>query len=394
MNNLEQNRIELLENKTIYPAEELLVLAQRDNNTKRKFLLVNRKQGKHLAAPPQEVLALFAQLGALLSERYSQRSVAIIGFAETATAIGALVAMQFATPVLLLQTSREHLSEKSLVDFCEEHSHATEQKLYGARHQAQLKAADVVIFVEDEVTTGKTILNFMQALRASDKVAPDVQFVMASLVNGLADGTLADFARQGICCHYLVRGAYQACLDPYPHLVGTPAWVAANNYWDNLSDVPLWQINGKMESRSGVDSRLYQLSCLALSQNVCKRLQETYGQLYGNVLVLGTEEFMYPAIVAAEEIQNHWPACQVVVHATTRSPIKISQEAFYPIQNGCRLDSVYEKGRVTYLYNLKAYDWAIWLTDADDLQNCGVRELNNALRHFGCLRIIGVRWYA
>ena len=64
MNNSEQHEaIELLENKTAYTQSELLALAQRDKNTKRKFLLVNRKQGKHLAAAPAEVLALFAQLG-------------------------------------------------------------------------------------------------------------------------------------------------------------------------------------------------------------------------------------------------------------------------------------------------------------------------------------------
>ncbi len=391
MNNSEQHEaIELLENKTAYTQSELLALAQRDKNTKRKFLLVNRKQGKHLAAAPAEVLALFAQLGQIVQEKYGERRVAVIGFAETATAIGAAVAAQFTAPVLLLQTSREELLEDNLVDFQEEHSHATEQKLY-CTHQEQLLNAEVVLFVEDEVTTGNTIWNFIQALRQAHCVAAEVQFAVASLVNSLTDELLDSFAVRGVCYHYLVRGCYHAELDPYPHLTSECAWQPPAILAEQTRSV-LWQIGGKLESRCGIDSHAYQQACLALSQELVERLMAAYGQLDGHILVLGSEELMYPAIVAADVLQKQWPDSQVLTHATTRSPIKISQEAPYPIFNGCCLPSLYEAGRTTFVYNLCAYDWVIWLTDAENLQLAGVQALVQALEHFGCKKIIGVRW--
>lgn len=391
MNNLEQQEtIELLENKTAYTQSELLALAQRDNNKKRKFLLVNRKQGKHLAAAPAEVLALFAQLGQMVQTEYGQRRVAVIGFAETATAIGAAVAVEFRSPVLLLQTSREDLQEDNLVDFREEHSHATEQKLYCTRYKKQLLEAEVVLFVEDEVTTGNTIWNFIQALRQAHCVAPKVHFAVASLVNSLTDELLENFAARGVRYHYLVRGCYHAELDPYPHLESQCAWRPTIPI--GQAQPVLWQIGGKLESRCGIDSQAYHQACLALGQALLARLTAAYGQLNGHILVLGSEEWMYPAILAADLLQKQWPDSQVLTHATTRSPIKISQEASYPIFNGCSLPSLYEAGRTTFVYNLRTYDWVIWLTDAENLQLAGVQALVQAFEHFGCEKIIGVRW--
>ena len=391
MNNLTQRTVEILENKTAYTQDELLALAQRNNNTKRKFLLLNRKQGKHLAAAPAEVLALFAQLGQILQPLYGGRRTVVIGFAETATAIGAAVSAQFSAPVLLLQTSREELAEDDLVDFQEEHSHATEQRLYcSSPYREQLLNAEVIIFVEDEVTTGKTIWNFVQALRKAEVISEQVQFAIASLVNGLTDDLLQDFIQRGICCHYLIRGCYHAELDPYPHLQAVAPWQPPEPPADCTP--ALWEIGGKLESRSGVENLAYHQAALALGEELVERLTQNYGQLSGRILVLGSEEFMYPAILAADQLQKCWPDSEVVVHATTRSPIKISREAGYPIDNGCQLTSLYAAGRQTFVYDLRPYDWAIWLTDADDLQLKGAWDLEQALRQAGCQHILGVRW--
>lgn len=391
MNNLNQRTIELLENKTPYTQDELLALAQRNNNTKRKFLLLNRKQGKHLAAVPAEVLALSAQLGQILQPLYESCRVVVIGFAETATAIGAAVAAQFSSPVLLLQTSRENLPEENLVDFKEEHSHATEQKLYcSSLYREQLRSAEVIVFVEDEVTTGNTIWNVVQALRTAGVVSKQVRFAVASLVNGLTDDLLQDFAQRGICYHYLIRGCYHAELDPYPHLQAIAPWQAPEP--PAVFTPALWEIPGKQEARSGVENHSYHEAVLSLSAALLERLIKTYGELSGRILVLGSEEFMYPAILAADQLQKRWPETEVVVHATTRSPIKISPETGYPIYNGCQLTSLYEADRQTFVYDLKPYDWAIWLTDADDLQRQGVWALEQALQQAGCQHILGIRW--
>ena len=62
------------------------------------------------------------------------------------------------------------------------------------------------------------------------------------------------------------------------------------------------------------------------SQEIHRMLQE---KLSGRVLVLGTEEFMYPALLAAQSLSG--PGVKTWFHATTRSPIAVFREACYPL---------------------------------------------------------------
>ena len=93
-------------------------------------------------------------------------------------------------------------------------------------------------------------------------------------------------------------------------------------------------------------------------------LEKVRSRLRGHVLVLGTEECMYPALLLAQAIEAGGSAASVAVHATTRSPIAISPDSGYPITNGYEMSSFYEKDRNTYVYNLQRYDTAIVLSDA------------------------------
>ena len=71
-----------------YSAEDVLILAKRNKNTKRQYLLVDPLQGKHLPVEPEKALEMFRTLGLELAEKYPDTRL-IIGFAETATAVGA-----------------------------------------------------------------------------------------------------------------------------------------------------------------------------------------------------------------------------------------------------------------------------------------------------------------
>lgn len=383
----------LLENDTNYDQEALLVLAQRDNNSKRKFLLVNRLQGKHLATDPKEALQLFALLGEKVKAIYQNQRVVVIGFAETATAIGAAVAAQFPGEILLLQTSREQIDNAcNLVHFEEEHSHATMQKLYCTEPQRDiLRNAEVVLFVEDEVTTGKTILNFVEALVTAGHLNNQTQFAVASLVNGLSDELLLRYQQQKISYHYLMRGQYHADLDPYPQLQTKQPWQPAVIDAEIAKETIL-VLSGKKESRSGIVMKDYEAACIKLGQQLITHIEKSEMPLKGHVLLLGTEEFMYPVIKVAAMLQSHFSDCTVVTHATTRSPIKISRQGAYPIFNGSKIDSLYEAGRQTFVYNLQPYDQVIWITDAVRPQAAGTAQLHQALRYFGCKDILGVNW--
>ena len=63
------------------------------------------------------------------------------------------------------------------------------------------------------------------------------------------------------------------------------------------------------------------------------------------ITVIGTEEFMYKAILLANNLDT-------TVRSTTRSPIVTSQEDCYLIQDGIILPSFYNSKRKTFLYNI------------------------------------------
>ena len=76
-----------------------------------------------------------------------------MGFAETATAIGAQAAITVGADYI--QTTREVIPGVNYLFFSEEHSHATEQKLVKDDIDRAAAETDRIIFIEDEVTTGK-----------------------------------------------------------------------------------------------------------------------------------------------------------------------------------------------------------------------------------------------
>lgn len=110
------------------------------------------------------------------------------------------------------------------------------------------------------------------------------------------------------------------------------------------------------------------------------------------LLVLGTEEFMYPAMQLGRAIEEQYPTIEVSFHATTRSPIEISEDSSYPLHNRFSLDSLYEKGRKTFLYNLRPYQQVIIATDAMMFNKSGLENLVGALETNNCMRISIVVW--
>ena len=74
-----------------YREQELLVLAKRYRNNKRNYLLVDPLQGKHIPVSPGKALEMMSALGDRLAQMAPEIDL-VIGFAETATAVGAAVA--------------------------------------------------------------------------------------------------------------------------------------------------------------------------------------------------------------------------------------------------------------------------------------------------------------
>lgn len=381
--------------KKHYTEDELARVAKRENNTKRSYLIVDPLQAKHVPVSPGKALELFGALAQTLKEKYHTEKLLLIGFAETATAIGAQVAI--CVDSYYMQTTREILTGTEYLFFSEEHSHATEQKLAKKDLDAWLPVVDRIIFIEDEVTTGNTIWNGIRVIR---KAYPgrEIRFSIASILNGMSKEQLARYRENEIPVHYLVKTDHSSYPEIAEKYRGDGKYVGGSC---TMTDMPYFSeitIGNMKNSRRLVAAADYADACEQLWRKFQKEVlcpsgagwqvggispemegnPATTGDFQGKsrILVLGTEEFMYPAIFIGKKLEDY--GCEVSCHATTRSPIAVSSEEEYPLHTRYELKSLYDENRTTYLYDIDGYDAVYIFTDADPSE-AGKISLGNAL---------------
>lgn len=367
----------------MYKEEDLVAVAKRENNNKRKYLVVNKKQGKHIPVRPGESLEMFHALADMLRQEYGNEVLLLIGFAETATAIGASAAIELHS--YYMQTTREKIPGVEYLYFSESHSHATEQKLVKDDLDSVIDIADRVIFIEDEVTTGNTILSIIDIM---EKVYQrKIPFSVASLLNGMNLEDWKKYSDRGIRLHYLVKTRHDTYTEKAEGYEGNGAYLEADL---GVPDIyvreiePLGYVNGRRLNRADD----YCKACRQMSDYVLPQILSDTGM---SCLVLGTEEFMYPALFLAAELEKKGIA--VRFHATTRSPIAVSCEPEYPLHTRYELASMYEEGRRTFIYDLDRYDEVIIVCDSVCIPYEGKNSIINALVKSGNQKITLVRWH-
>lgn len=367
----------------MYTEEELVRIARRENNTKRNYLVVNRLQGKHVPVSPAKAMGMFNELGNLVKEKYLNERLLLIGFAETATAIGAAVAASIGC--FYMQTTRELIDDAEYLFFSEAHSHATEQKLVRGDIESVITKIDRIIFIEDEVTTGNTILNIVRLI--GKEYPTDVKFAVASLLNGMDEEAKERYRQHGIALHFLVKTNHNAYGKKAECAAGDGTYIRPEKT-QCKSNVQNHRISfpGFLDARRLVDGTKYQKACDKLWEQIAKQINFLE---YQKVLVLGTEEFMYPALYAGKKIEELGK--EVLFHATTRSPIEVSKEADYPLHTRYELASFYEEERTTYLYNIGKYDAVLILTDAKSEYLSSRNSIINALQQNGNTEIYEIR---
>lgn len=372
-----------------YSAKNTLRIAKRQKNSKRAYLLVNPLQAKHIPVSPSDSLDMMRSLGKLLACKYPNTKL-VIGFAETATAIGAAVAECFGADCVYIHTTREDVpAVNNWLVFLEEHSHAVEQKICGDNIRKWLKNTTQIIFVDDELSTGKTLINMVEQLRHQFSELETTQMVAASIMNRLSPENTQRLADAGIVSEYLVKLPE---ID-YTELVASIDTVPAEEI-DGQQLRPCYHglslLEPLMDPRLGVNMSHYAGNCkrnaIAITNQLVEQLQECK-----TILVLGTEECMYPALTIAEEIERRGTYESVRCHATTRSPIGICLDSDYPIRNGYRLHSFYDSCRTTYLYNLDRYDAVIVVSDTHMMDSGAIEDLSAALKKHGNSRIFIVK---
>ena len=315
--------VDIKSNLSGFDPDELISVCKRENNSKRDFIFVNRYQGKHVPARPQEILHLFENLRVTITKdsRWNKKEkVCVIGFAETATAISHYIVDNIPNKnYYYLQTTREKSNEPLLVEFKEEHSHATEQALYGDLQK--LKNCDRILFIDDELSTGKTILNFIEEL---DKIG-NFKYSVASFLNLQSEESRKIFEEKNIDTYALIRGEIK-------------------------------DINRKID-----------VEVLPDIENLSTINNEYYHPKRD--LVIGTEEDMYKGILKAASLEkSDKNKKEYYFQASTRSPICPSEAEDYVLFNRVRFVSAKENNRRVYLYNLQQYDRIIVMANQSEEQ--------------------------
>jgi Phosphoribosyl transferase/TRSP domain C terminus to PRTase_2 len=289
----------------------LLDLAVRQN-PKRGFLFVSKVLGKHIPVSPRIVRETHTALAAGLPNDLRKNTLCI-GLAETATALGegvfdAYHAISNRDDLHFRHTTRYKIhGQAGDLIFQEPHSHATEHRLFGIR---ELEAVCDVVLIDDEISTGTTLLNLSAALKSE---LPNLERVILVCLTDWSLGDNQDqsrFAELGLRVERtsLLRGAFNFQSNPnwktssIPNVLPNP-----NNAGETLP------LRSARNGASGFDEK-----------RLTDHLSHFVSSLpeHARILVLGMGEYQYAPFKFAQLLEEKRADLEVKFSATTRSPIE------------------------------------------------------------------------
>ena len=181
---MKEKIFEIKENMYNFDINNIFVVGKRHNNPKRSFLFISKLLGKYLAVRPEVVKATGFLLSSLKyqfsNDEYlkclktngnyipnyeshaKDNDLLVIGFCETATGLGMSVASSIEGCFYETTTREKIKNMKKLLTFEEEHSHATTHNMFS--NEIELSNFKKVILVDDEITTGNSLLNLMEEI--------------------------------------------------------------------------------------------------------------------------------------------------------------------------------------------------------------------------------------
>ncbi|GAA2945781.1 MULTISPECIES: phosphoribosyltransferase [Streptomyces] len=325
---------------------ELLGLALR-RNPKRAHLLVSNVLGKHVPQRPSVVHGAGHELGErvrdLLGETEARRAV-VVGYAETATGLGHAVADGLGVAPYLHSTRRPVEGVAQAGGFEEAHSHATSHLLLPERPDL-LSAPDrgaPLVLVDDEFSTGNTVLNTIRALHER---YPRDRYVIVALVDMRSEadrGKLAVFAEEIGARVDLVTRARGTVRLPDGVLEKGVALVAAHEEHPPPAEpeprkdrpVPVrvelgWPAGVPDGGRHGF-TPVHRAALEAALPDMAARLADALDGVR-RVLVLGFEELMYAPLRLGTALEDATTA-EVRYSTTTRSPVLAVDDPGYAIR--------------------------------------------------------------
>ncbi|NMS90038.1 hypothetical protein HGQ85_08845 [Clostridioides difficile] len=375
------------------------------NNSKRRFLFISKKLGKHIACKPSEM----DNLGKLIATIYNEKNKVtsngtVIAFAETGTAIGHSFFNYLCGEYEFIHTTREQFDELENLEFLEEHSHATDQNLYFGM-LSNFKVGDEVILVDDEITTANTCMNIIRKIQS---IYPRKKYTICSILNWVNDENLrkVTLLEEELGCKiefvYLFKGNFnfdinEDIISNYnDNYITTDSHIVSNdkgNLVVNHINVDLEDYIGskkyvKYTGRFGIN-REEQTRLKEIVKRESKKIimdnKESLKNENEKILFLGTEEFMYIPMLFAKEKENQY---DVYYHSTTRSPIIDIEKNNYPIRSKFKLKSFYNIDVQNYIYNIDKHNFSkcylfvelnksknSYLEFIDIIKNTSIKEL-------------------
>lgn len=321
----------------------LLGLALR-RNPKRAHLLVSNVLGKHVPQSPSVVhgqgVALGRRVRDLLGTEEAREAV-VLGYAETATGLGHSVADGVGVAPYLHSTRRPVPGVARAGGFEEAHSHATSHLLL-PEHPDLLAGPGPLILVDDEFSTGNTVLNTIRDLHER---YPRERYVVVALVDMRSQADLARFERFAAEIGArvdLIAAASGTVRLPEGVLEKGQALVAEHER--KASDAPAAESAGRAVRvelgwpRGLPDGGRHgftpgqRIRLDGALPAMAARLAEALPGDARRVLVLGFEELMYAPLRLARELEQVVPA-DVRFSTTTRSPVLALDDPGYAIRS-------------------------------------------------------------
>jgi len=345
-------------------------------NPRRAHLLVSRVLGKHLPVRPLDALGAGAALAAEAGARSAACQAAargagapfVLGYCETATALGHAVADGIPGADYLHTTRRAVAGMRSEIELAEAHSHAVHHWLLPADSRL-LTDPRPLLLVDDELSTGNTALGTIRVLHA---LAPRPAYTVAALLDArpaparVAFDRLADELGVPVDVVSLVSASLQLPPDladrarairerfaapglaaPGPVVAdgaaagGPVSWVRP--------DWPAELPDGGRHGWTPTHGRLLDEVARAAAVTTAARLNAPGGR----TLVLGTEELMYTPMRLAAALAAATGGA-VRYQSTTRSPVHALDVPGYAIRSALEFPAPDDPSRVSQVYNVGA----------------------------------------
>lgn len=399
---------------------DLVGLALR-RNPRRAHLVVSTVLGKHVPTDPRLVRAAGLVLGGLVADCLAGRSAQVpdsirtgfrnaldgdgaavaalrtavvghgerapypssalvLGYAETATALGHCVADCLPRADYLHSTRRPGSGAAAGGTFQEEHSHATDHLLLPVNPDLLPRDRPLVL-VDDELSTGTTVSNTIRALHRS---APRQRYVVATLVDlrpaEQVDALVRAVADLGanlevvsLACggielppdlHERCRELVAELTAPEPAL---PPTAPPRGSGRRARRIDLgragWPQGLPEGGRHGFTPADRERMAQALPE-LARAVAAAAGLAPGHrVLVVGTEELMYLPLRLAEVLADSNPGTTVSFSTTTRSPALSVPAEDYALGTCLTFpahDDPVDGPGLRYAYNLVRVAAALW----------------------------------